>query len=104
MQKSWPFFLRLALRLKDQPLFQGNEFFLDGQAVGKSAEVAVGPHHPVAGDDEGDGVFPVGRPNCPGSLWVAQFFSDVTVTDQTVVGDSAQLRPDRFLKFSTCRV
>ena len=84
-------------------LLEGQEALLAPEAAAVAAEAAVGVHHPVAGNDDGDAVHAVGlshRPDCVGR---ADGLRQLLVGPGLAVGDALQRLPDALLEVGAHR-
>ena len=55
----------------------------------------------MAGDDDREGIGPVGSPNSPGSIWLADLFCDLPISAGFTVGDLRHSLPDSLVKGSS---
>ena len=81
--------------------FQFQQLLFHFQSPGIAGKRTVTPHHPVAGDQDGQGIIPVGQSHRPGSAGTANALCQRAVALGLPVGDLQEGLPDFALKVRT---
>ncbi len=76
----------------------GKQPFFNVGSPGKPPDFAPRRKNPVAGDEDGNGVFTDSPANGTGGFWAPDFFRQFFVCDCTSVGDVPESLPDLELK------
>lgn len=74
------------------------QLFLAIDTAAVAHQVIVGANHTVTGNDDGDGIFAVGRAHCPYLVGITQSLRQLSVVDRLSIGNFEQLFPDLPLK------
>lgn len=75
-------------------LFQRKQEAFDAEPRGIASQAAVGMDDPMAGDDDGEGVFAVGIAHGPAGAWASDVRGQHGVAPGLAVGDVLQSLPD----------
>lgn len=97
--------VRMSARQISEPfLFQVEQIFFYLQSSGKTGQAAGASYHPMAGNDNGQGILISCPAHGPGLVYIAERGCNLAVGSGFAIGDFLYTGPDLLLKGGALRI